>query len=79
MTKTRIMIKSKPRVIPNNFAKVILEFGKIANILTIIQKIDHKKTVVNEFFPLKYLDINHIIAITEIIGKNKAYKYIFSP
>ena len=73
------MIKSKPRVIPNNRANVILISGKIANKLTTIQNIDHKTTVANEFFPFKYLVINHMIAIIEIIGNIKAYKYIFSP
>ena len=79
MTNTRMIIKSRPRVIPNNLAKVILEFGKIANMLTIIQNKDHNRTVTNEFFPLIYLVINHTIAIIEIIGNIKAYKYIISP
>ena len=69
------MIKSKPRVIPNNRANVILISGKIANKLTTIQNTDHKRTVANEFFPLKYLVINHIIAIIEIIGNIEELKH----
>lgn len=79
MTNTRIIIKSKPRVIPKNLAKVILAFGNMANKLTIIQNNDHKKTVKNEFFPLKYLEINHMIATKAITGNINAYKYTFSP
>lgn len=74
-----MIIKSSPRVIPNIRAKVILTLGNIANRLTTIQNIDHKKTVKNEFFPFKYLVINQIIAINEIIGNIKAYKYTLSP
>ena len=74
-----MIIKSSPRVIPNIRAKVILTLGNIANRLTTIQNIDHKKTVKNEFFPLRYLEINQTIAINEINGNIKAYKYTLSP
>ena len=74
-----MIIKSKPRVIPNKRANVILILGKIANKLTIIQNMDHKTTVVKEFFPFMYLSTNHTIAITDIIGNIKEYNNIVSP
>ena len=74
-----MIIKSKPRVIPNKRANVILILGKIANKLTIIQNMDHKITVVNEFLFFMYLSTNHKMAITDIIGNNKEYNNILSP
>ena len=73
------MTKSKPRVIPNKLANEVLKFGKSANTLTKIQNIDHKTTVVKEFFPFMYLSTNHTIAITDIIGNIKEYNNIVSP
>ena len=69
---TKIIIKSNPRVIPNKRAKVILTSGKTANKLTKIQNMDHNKTVEKEFLPFRYLEMNHIIAIMEIIGNINA-------
>ena len=42
--KTTMMIKSKPRVIPNSFANEVLKCGKIANKLITIHNKDHNET-----------------------------------
>ena len=76
---TKMIIKSKPRVIPTNLANGLLKFGKSENIATIIQKRAHNTVVTAECFPLKYLSVNQTIAIMEIIGNIKEYKNILSP
>jgi hypothetical protein len=74
-----MIIKSKPRVMPTNLANSLLKFGKSENIATTIQKRAHNSVVSAEFFPLKYLNTNHTIAIIEIIGNINEYKNILSP
>ena len=64
-----------PNILPNE----LLNSGKIANKLTKIQKIDHKTTVEREFLLFRYLPMNQIMAMMEIMGTIKAYKNIFSP
>ena len=72
-------MKSNPRVIPNNLAKILLNCGKTANKLTIIQKAVQRTTVNKEFFSCKYLSKNHTIAIIEIIGNKIEYNNMQSP
>ncbi len=79
MINTKIITKSKPRVIPKALANEVLRFGKSANTLTKIQNIDHKMTVVKEFFLFMYLNTIPTIAIKEIIGNIKEYNNILSP
>ena len=69
-----MMIKSKPRVIPNSFANEVLKCGKIANKLITIHNKDHNETKNNEVFPFKYLSKNQIIAITDINGNKIEYQ-----
>ena len=76
---TKMIIKSKPRVIPTNLAKLLLNSGKSENIETTTQKRAHNIVETAEFFPFKYLNINHTIAIIEIIGNIKEYNNILSP
>ena len=79
MMNTKIITKSKPRVIPKKLANEVLNCGKSANTLTKIQNMDHKTTVVKEFFLLRYLNIIPTMAIREIIGNIKEYNNILSP
>ena len=79
MMNTKIITKSKPRVIPKKLANEVLNCGKSANILTKIQKRDHKTTVVKEFFLFMYLSMIPTIAIREMIGNIKEYNNILSP
>lgn len=61
---------------PKKLANEVLKCGKSANTLTKIQNMDHKMTVVKEFFLFMYLKIIPTIAIIEIIGNIKEYKNI---
>lgn len=79
MINTKIITKSRPRVIPKKLANEVLKFGKSANTLTKIQNMDHRITVVKEFFLFMYLNIIPTIAIKEIIGNIKEYNNIVSP
>ena len=76
---TKMIIKSKPRVIPTNLANWLLKSGKSENIATILQKRVHNTVVTIEFFPFKYLNTNQTMAKIEIIGNIKEYNNILSP
>ena len=76
---TKIITKSKPRVIPKKLANEVLNCGKSANTLTKIQNMDHKTTVVKEFFLFMYLRIIATMAIREMMGNINEYNNIFSP